>query len=161
MQYFERKSLRMHKEDSCQNVRTKNIELNNSLLRSILLDDHPPRWNRTTQTMPKIFTHDFLLVFLAQFTFTFVFHILIPTLPIYLSRLGSTETEIGVLIGIFFFSSLVLRPFVGRALLKTPEKTFMIAGALLFALTSSQNPPSMKPLKWWLIILIDVSIQNQ
>jgi len=89
-----------------------------------------------TQTMPKILTRDFSLLFLAQFAFTSVFHILIPTLPIYLSRLGSTETEIGVLIGIFFFSSLVLRPFVGRALLKTHEKTFMIAGALLFALSS-------------------------
>ena len=90
----------------------------------------------TTQTPPKILTRDFVLVFLAQFTFTFVFHILIPTLPIYLSKLGSSETEIGVLIGIFFFSSLVLRPFIGRALLKTQEKTFMIGGALLFALTS-------------------------
>ncbi len=89
-----------------------------------------------TQTIPKIFTRDFSLLFLAQFAFASVFHILIPTLPIYLSRLGSTESEIGVLIGIFFFSSLVLRPFVGRALLKTREKTFMIAGTLLFALTS-------------------------
>ena len=86
--------------------------------------------------MPKIFTRDFTLLSLAQFAFTFVFHILIPTLPIYLSRSGSAEKEIGVLIGIFFFSSLVLRPFVGRALLKTQEKTFMIAGAILFALTS-------------------------
>jgi predicted MFS family arabinose efflux permease len=84
----------------------------------------------------KILTRDFVLAFIAQFAFTSVFHILIPTLPIYLSRLGSTETEIGVLIGIFFFSSLVLRPFVGKALLKTHEKTFMTSGALLFALTS-------------------------
>ena len=76
----------------------------------------------TTQTTPKILTRDFVLVFFAQFAFTSVFHILIPTLPIYLSRLGSTEAEIGVLIGIFFFSSLVLRPFVGRALLKIPRK---------------------------------------
>jgi MFS family permease len=50
--------------------------------------------------------------------------------------LGSEETEIGVLIGVFFVSSLVLRPFVGKALLRIPEKKFMIAGALLFALTS-------------------------
>jgi predicted MFS family arabinose efflux permease len=89
-----------------------------------------------TQMTQKILTRDFVLAFFAQFAFTSVFHILIPTLPIYLSRSGSTEAEIGVLIGIFFFSSLVLRPFVGRALLKTHEKTFMIAGALLFALTS-------------------------
>ncbi len=88
------------------------------------------------QMNQKILTRDFVLAFIAQFAFTSVFHILIPTLPIYLSRLGSTETEIGVLIGIFFFSSLVLRPFVGKALLKTHEKTFMTSGALLFALTS-------------------------
>jgi MFS family permease len=31
---------------------------------------------------------------------------------------------------------LVFRPFVGRALLKHPEKTFMIIGALLYAFTS-------------------------
>jgi MFS family permease len=90
----------------------------------------------TTQTEPNIFTRNFILAFLAQFAFGCVFHILIPTLPIYLSRMGSTEIEIGILIGIFFSSSLVLRPFIGRALLKTHEKTFMTAGAILFAITS-------------------------
>jgi MFS family permease len=84
----------------------------------------------------KIFTRDFVFALFAQFASISVLQILIPTLPIYLSREGSTETEIGVLIGIFFFSSLVLRPFVGRALLKYHEKHFMIAGALLYALTS-------------------------
>jgi MFS family permease len=84
----------------------------------------------------KILTRDFVLAFFAQFAFSFVFSLLIPTLPIYLSRVGSTEVEIGILIGILGFSSLVLRPFVGRALLKIPEKNFMIAGALLFTLTS-------------------------
>jgi len=85
----------------------------------------------------KILNRDFVLAFLGQFALASVFHILIPTLPIYLSRLGSNETEIGVLIGVFFVSSLVLRPFVGKALLKSPEKNVMITGALLFALTSS------------------------
>jgi MFS family permease len=90
----------------------------------------------TTQTIQKILTRDFILAFLAQFALACVFFILIPTLPIYLSRLGSTEVEIGVLIGIFSFSSLVVRPFVGRALLKIPEKSIMIVGTLLYALTS-------------------------
>ena len=84
----------------------------------------------------KILTRDFVLCFFAQFAFTFVFFSLIPTLPIYLSKLRSTEAEIGVLIGIFFFSSLVLRPLIGRALTKIPEKNFMITGTILFALTS-------------------------
>jgi len=84
----------------------------------------------------KILTRDFILVCFAQFSFSFVFSLLIPTLPIYLSRLGSPEAEIGVLVGSFFFSSVVLRPFVGKTLLKIHEKTFMFIGALLFALTS-------------------------
>jgi len=88
------------------------------------------------QTIRKILTRDFILGFFAQFIFTIAYQILIPTLPIYLSRLGSEETEIGVLIGIFSASSLILRPFIGRRLLKTPERKFMIAGAGLFGLTS-------------------------
>ena len=84
----------------------------------------------------KVFSRDFILVFFAQFAFTFVFQSLIPTLPMYLSRSGSNEVEIGVLIGIFFFCALVLRPFVGKALLRTPEKKFMITGSLLYALAS-------------------------
>jgi len=84
----------------------------------------------------KILTRNFILCFFAQFTFTSVFHILIPTLPIYLSRWGSSEVEIGILIGILGISSLVLRPFVGRALLKIPEKNFMFTGTLIFAFTS-------------------------
>jgi MFS family permease len=89
-----------------------------------------------TQMMREILTRDFIIGFLAYFTFLFVFHILIPTLPIYLSRLGSKEIEIGTIVGIVFVSSLVLRPFVGKALLKIPEKTFMMAGALLFSIAS-------------------------
>jgi MFS family permease len=90
----------------------------------------------TTQTTQKILTHDFVLAFVAQIALACVFFILIPTLPIYLSRLKAIETEIGVLIGVFSFSSLVARPFIGRALVKIPEKTIMIVGALLYALTS-------------------------
>ena len=84
----------------------------------------------------KILTRDFILCSFAQFAFASVSFILIPTLPIYLSRLGSTEIEIGILIGAFGISSLILRPVVGRALLKIPEKKFIVAGAFLFSLTS-------------------------
>ena len=84
----------------------------------------------------KIFTRDFVLCFFAQFTFSSVFYILIPTLPIYLSRLGAKEAEIGVLVGVFSVSSLIFRPIVGRALLKIPERRFMIAGTLFFASSS-------------------------
>ncbi len=91
----------------------------------------------TTRTMQDIFTHDFILASSVQFTLAFVFSILLPTLPIYLSQSGSIEVEIGILTGILAVSSLILRPLVGRALLRTPEQTFVSAGALLYAITSA------------------------
>ena len=87
-------------------------------------------------SIQKTLTRDFLLSFFAQIAFSSVFFTLIPTLPIYLSRLKITEAEIGVLIGAFNVSSLILRPFVGRALLGARGKKFMMAGTLLFAITS-------------------------
>jgi len=84
----------------------------------------------------KIITRDFVFAFIAQFSFSLSFFTLIPTLPIYLSRLKLTEAEIGILIGVFSVASLVLRPFVGRALLKTPERNLMLVGAILFTFTS-------------------------
>jgi MFS family permease len=86
--------------------------------------------------MKKILSRDFVLSFFAQFTFSSVFSLLIPTIPIYLSRMGAKEAEIGVLVGSLSVSSLVLRPLVGRALLKIPEKKFMIAGTLFYSLSS-------------------------
>jgi predicted MFS family arabinose efflux permease len=84
----------------------------------------------------KILTREFVLCFFAQFGFSSVFFILIPTIPIYLSRLGSTDVGIGILVGVLSVSSLILRPLVGRALLKIPEKKFMIGGSLLYAFSS-------------------------
>jgi MFS family permease len=87
-------------------------------------------------TLRKILSREFILCFFAQFAFTSVFHILIPTIPIYLSRSGSTEVEIGILIGALGISSLALRPMVGKTLSKISEKKFMLGGAILFAVTS-------------------------
>jgi predicted MFS family arabinose efflux permease len=84
---------------------------------------------------PKIFTHDFTFCFLAQFALSSVIFILVPTFPIYLSKLGSREAEIGVLIGISSIFSLLLRPFIGKALTQTPEKNFLLAGTLMLTLS--------------------------
>ena len=87
-------------------------------------------------TPQKILSRDFILCFFAQFAFISVFAILVPTIPIYLSRFEAKEAEIGFLVGIFSFSSLILRPIVGRALLNIPERNFMIAGTVLHVFSS-------------------------
>ena len=87
-------------------------------------------------TAQKILTRDFVLNFLAQFAFSFVSFILVPTIPVYFSRFEAKAGEIGFLIGILSVFSLIPRPFIGRALLRIPERKFMIAGAVLYVLSS-------------------------
>lgn len=99
----------------------------------------------------KIVNRDFVFGFFAQFIFSSVFCILIPTIPIYLSKQGSTEAEIGILVGIFSVSSLILRPFIGKALSKIPERSFMMAGALLYAISSTAY--LLAPPFWPLLIV--------
>jgi MFS family permease len=89
----------------------------------------------SNHTVRNILTHDFVFGFLGLFTFIVAYHALIPTLPIFFASLGSNEREIGVLVGIFGGSSLVFRLVVGSILLKYSEKSIMMFGALLFAVT--------------------------
>jgi predicted MFS family arabinose efflux permease len=84
----------------------------------------------------RILSRQFFFCFFAQFAFASVFYILIPTIPVYLSNLGSKEAEIGILVGILSVASLIFRPIVGRELMRIPEKTFMIAGSLTYVLSS-------------------------
>jgi predicted MFS family arabinose efflux permease len=88
------------------------------------------------QNSQHILTRDFILVFIAQVAFSSALQLLVPTLPIYLKSLGSTEIEIGILIGAFGLASVVSRPLTGRALIRMPEKTFMFAGAALYTISS-------------------------
>jgi len=87
-------------------------------------------------TTQKILTRDFILNFLSQFAFSFVSFIFVPTIPVYLSTFEAKAGEIGFLIGILSVFSLIPRPFIGRALLRIPERKFMMAGAILYVLSS-------------------------
>ena len=81
-------------------------------------------------TEKTLFTRDFILGFFAYFFFLAAINSLVPTLPVYLTRSGSNEREIGLLIGILAVASLASRLFVGGALLKYRAKSVMMVGAL-------------------------------
>jgi MFS family permease len=89
--------------------------------------------NISNHTVKNLFTRDFVIGFFAFFFFLAALYSLTPTLPIYFKRLGSSERDIGVLIGFLALASLVSRLLVGRALLKYREKSVMMVGALLSA----------------------------
>jgi MFS family permease len=107
----------------------------------------------TDPSTQKIWTRDFSLIFLAQIVFSSAYCILIPTLPIYLLNGGSTEVQIGFLIGTSGIASLLVRPFVGRALLRISEKSFMKVGALLFAIGSVGY---LFAFSFWLLLMVRI-----
>jgi MFS family permease len=84
----------------------------------------------------KLLDREFSFNFAAQFVFSSVTCILIPTIPIYLSRSGAQGGEIGLLVGILNICSLLPRPFIGRALSAVSEEKFMIAGAFVYMVCS-------------------------
>jgi MFS family permease len=101
----------------------------------------------------KIWSSDFLLVFFSNVVFSSALCLLIPTLPIYLLKGGSTEIQIGVLIGSSGIASLIVRPFIGRALIKVSEKSFMTVGGLLFAIGSVGY---IFASSFWLLLMVRV-----
>jgi MFS family permease len=100
------------------------------------VDVYIHRGKEKMQTFESLFTRNFVLAFIAQLAFTSIIQLLIPTFPIYLQKLGSTEIEIGALVGVLGLASMVARPLVGRALMKMREKTFMVAGSIIFTIGS-------------------------
>jgi MFS family permease len=95
------------------------------------------RYNSMPMDEQKILNRGFVLTFLSQFSLSSVSQGLMTTLPLYLLTLKATEVEIGLLIGSLSVTSLLLRPFVGKLLLRTPEKRFMMGGSFLFAISSA------------------------
>ncbi|MNQ77851.1 Bacillibactin exporter [compost metagenome] len=60
---------------------------------------------------------------------------LIPTIPTHLSQLGGDNVQVGLVIGIFTISSLLTRPFAGRALDSLGRKHVLIVGLAICAFT--------------------------
>ncbi|HWO93753.1 MAG TPA: MFS transporter [Dehalococcoidia bacterium] len=85
---------------------------------------------------PPIFTRDFALVCLATLLFFTAFLFYFPTLPTFAERLGSAESEIGLLIAASSMTALVVRPFVGQLIDALGSRRLVVAGALLYVFTT-------------------------
>jgi len=53
---------------------------------------------------------------------------LLVTLPIYIVQLGGTESEVGLIIGVFTISAVLLRPFIGVGVDVIGRKSILVAG---------------------------------
>lgn len=85
----------------------------------------------------KIWSRDFLFIWLANFFVFLSFQMTLPTIPLFVKELGGTDQLIGVIVGIFTFSALLLRPYAGHALETRGRKVIYIVGIILFFISIS------------------------
>ncbi|ATW23824.1 MFS transporter [Candidatus Formimonas warabiya] len=78
---------------------------------------------------------NFILLLVSTIFFTSTYYILLPVLPLHLGNLGSNYLQIGLIMGIFSISSLVLRPISGNFADRMGRKTLLYISIALFLIT--------------------------
>lgn len=82
-----------------------------------------------------IFRGNFILVFCASLLVFTAFYIMLPTLPVFLTReLRIDEGQTGLILAVYTLAALLIRPFTGYLIDRYGRKLFYIPSLLLFAI---------------------------
>ena len=85
---------------------------------------------------PPLVTPTFVLVTCTTFAYFIAVGVLLPTLPLYVrGPLGGGSVEVGIVVGAFAVTSLVLRPFAGRVGDARGRRILLLVGGALTALS--------------------------
>ncbi len=91
----------------------------------------------STPADDRILTPAFILTCCGGFVLFSSFLLMLAILPLYVKDdLGGSDSEVGLIIGVFAFAALFPRPFIGREIDKGGSKRFLIAGAIIFIISS-------------------------
>ncbi len=97
--------------------------------------DQSAKGAQQNQGTEKIWSKDFLFIFLANFFIFLGFQMTLPTIPLFVEHLGGNDQLIGFVVGIFTFSALLVRPFAGR-MLETKGRGFIyLTGLVIFVIS--------------------------
>ena len=94
----------------------------------------PLAQGRMTST-ERIWTRDFILICLANLCIFMSFQMTMPTIPLYVEKLGGDDRLVGAVLGIFTFSSLLLRPMAGKLLESKGRRLIFLSGLIIFTLS--------------------------
>ena len=87
-------------------------------------------------TKPRLVTATFLLITLSTFAYFLSIGAVIPTLPRYVEGpLGGSSISVGLAVGSFAFSAVLLRPFIGGVGDRRGRRLLIIGGAATVALS--------------------------
>lgn len=91
--------------------------------------------DKKKQRLDKIWTKDFVLIFMANFFIFLGFQMTLPTIPLFVKELGGSDQLIGVVVGIFTFSALLFRPYAGHALESKGRGFVYLIGLSIFVIS--------------------------
>ncbi|WP_442598758.1 MFS transporter [Neobacillus sp. D3-1R] len=83
----------------------------------------------------KIWTRDFTLICLSNFFIFLGFQMTLPTIPLFVEKLGGNDQLIGMVVGIFTFSALLIRPYAGHALESWGRRKVYLLGLAIFVIS--------------------------
>lgn len=81
---------------------------------------------------PAIWTRNFIVISLVNLFVFFSFQMIFPVLPVYVKKLGGTDTLVGVVMGISTVSTVIVRPVTGLLLDNYGKKPVLMCGLVLF-----------------------------
>ncbi|MGO4348784.1 MFS transporter [Paenibacillus sp. MCAF9] len=84
--------------------------------------------------MERLWTKSFILMTIGNLFLFNAFYMLYPTLPLFIKQLGGNESQVGLAMGAFMLSAVILRPLVGGLLDRFGRRPFIIWGLILFIL---------------------------
>ena len=83
---------------------------------------------------PPLWTTNYILICLSALAMFFAFHSLIPTLPVYISNHGGSDSSAGLALATLTIAAVISRPFAGWALDRYGHKMIFLGGLLFFLL---------------------------
>lgn len=83
----------------------------------------------------KIWSRDFVLILMSNFFIFLGFQMTLPTIPLFVEKLGGNDQLIGIVVGIFTFSALLLRPYAGHTLETKGRRFVYLTGLGIFVLS--------------------------
>ncbi|WP_282172536.1 MFS transporter [Cytobacillus firmus] len=90
---------------------------------------------KQTAGSEKIWSRDFVLILMSNFFIFLGFQMTLPTIPLFVEELGGNDQLIGIVVGIFTFSALLLRPYAGHMLETKGRRFVYLTGLAIFVLS--------------------------